>query len=70
MQKLAKREEQIMQVLWQLEKAFVKEIIDELPDPKPHFLPLHINKNSGNPNLYIICFSQEPFSLIMEAYKL
>ena len=37
MQKLAKREEQIMQALWQLEKAFVKEIIEELPAPKPHY---------------------------------
>ena len=37
MQKLAKREEQIMQVFWTLEKAFIKEIIPELPDPKPHY---------------------------------
>jgi len=37
MEKLAKREEQIMRVLWQLEKAFVKEIIAEMPDPKPHY---------------------------------
>jgi len=37
MQKLAKREEQIMQALWHLEKAFVKEIIQELPEPKPHY---------------------------------
>lgn len=37
MKKLAKREEQLMQVLWKLEKAFVKEIIDELPEPKPHY---------------------------------
>lgn len=37
MQKLAKREEEIMQVLWQLEKAFVKEIISEMPEPKPHY---------------------------------
>jgi BlaI family transcriptional regulator, penicillinase repressor len=37
MQKLAKREEQIMQAMWRLEKAFVKEIISELPDPKPHY---------------------------------
>ncbi len=37
MKKLAKREEQLMQVLWQLEKAFVKEIIEELPEPKPHY---------------------------------
>lgn len=37
MQKLAKREEQIMQVFWNLGKAFIKEIIPELPDPKPHY---------------------------------
>jgi BlaI family penicillinase repressor len=37
MQKLAKREEQIMQVVWNLEKAFIKEIIQELPEPKPHY---------------------------------
>lgn len=37
MQKLAKREEQIMQAVWSLERAFIKEIIRELPDPKPHY---------------------------------
>ena len=37
MQKLAKREEQIMQACWQLENAFIKEIIQEMPDPKPHY---------------------------------
>lgn len=37
MQKLAKREEQIMQACWQLENAFIKEIINEMPDPKPHY---------------------------------
>ncbi|OOQ61362.1 BlaI/MecI/CopY family transcriptional regulator [Mucilaginibacter pedocola] len=37
MQKLAKREEQIMQAFWSLGKAFIKEIIPELPDPKPHY---------------------------------
>lgn len=35
--KLAKREEQIMHVFWQLGKAFIKEVIPELPDPKPHY---------------------------------
>lgn len=25
-----------MQVIWKLDKAFLKEIIDELPSPKPH----------------------------------
>ena len=36
MKTLTKAEEQIMQVIWKLEKAFLKEIIDELPVPKPH----------------------------------
>ncbi len=33
---LTRAEEQIMQVIWKLDKAFLKEIIDELPNPKPH----------------------------------
>ena len=33
---LTKAEEQIMQVLWKLDKAFLREIIDSLPEPKPH----------------------------------
>ena len=37
MQKLAKREEQIMQVFWTLGKAFIKEVIPEMPEPKPHY---------------------------------
>lgn len=34
---LTKAEEQLMQVLWDLKKAFVKEVIDELPAPKPAY---------------------------------
>ena len=33
---LTKAEEQIMQVLWKLDKAFLREVIDALPEPKPH----------------------------------
>ena len=36
MKTLTKAEEQIMQVIWKLNKAFLREIIDELPSPKPH----------------------------------
>ncbi len=36
MKTLTKAEEQIMQVIWTKEKAFLREIIDELPLPKPH----------------------------------
>lgn len=37
MKELTKAEEQIMQELWTLGKAFVKDIIDQLPDPKPAY---------------------------------
>ncbi|MFC2130728.1 BlaI/MecI/CopY family transcriptional regulator [Bacteroidota bacterium] len=37
MQELTKAEEQVMQILWQLEKAFVKHVIEELPNPKPAY---------------------------------
>ncbi|HEY9194643.1 MAG TPA: BlaI/MecI/CopY family transcriptional regulator [Mucilaginibacter sp.] len=34
---LTRAEEQIMHVLWQLEKAYVKDVIDLLPEPKPAY---------------------------------
>ncbi|MEI6059793.1 MAG: BlaI/MecI/CopY family transcriptional regulator [Bacteroidota bacterium] len=37
MKKLTKAEEQIMQVLWELEKGFVNDIVDILPEPKPAY---------------------------------
>jgi len=37
MKSLTKAEEDIMQVLWQLEKANVKDIIKILPEPKPAY---------------------------------
>ena len=37
MKELTRAEEQVMQVLWKLENAFVKDIIDHLPPPKPAY---------------------------------
>jgi BlaI family penicillinase repressor len=37
MKELTKAEEQIMQVLWKLRKAFVKDIIEKLPEPRPAY---------------------------------
>jgi predicted transcriptional regulator len=34
---LTKAEEQVMQILWKLNEAIVKDIIDEMPDPKPAY---------------------------------
>jgi BlaI family transcriptional regulator, penicillinase repressor len=37
MKQLTKGEEQIMQVVWRLKTVFIREIIQELPVPKPHY---------------------------------
>jgi BlaI family transcriptional regulator, penicillinase repressor len=37
MRDLTKAEEQIMQVMWNIQPAFVKDIITELPEPKPAY---------------------------------
>jgi predicted transcriptional regulator len=37
MKELTQAEEQIMHILWRLDKAFVKEIIEELQNPKPAY---------------------------------
>ena len=37
MKQLTKAEEEIMQVLWHLQNASVKEVIYELPEPKPAY---------------------------------
>jgi predicted transcriptional regulator len=37
MKELTKAEDQIMQILWTLEKGFVKDIIEQMPDPKPAY---------------------------------
>jgi predicted transcriptional regulator len=36
MKTLTKAEEQIMQMLWKLDKAYLREIVDSMPNPKPH----------------------------------
>ena len=36
-QRLTPKEEELMQVLWHLRKAFVKEIVAALPEPRPHY---------------------------------
>ena len=37
MKKLTRKEEEVMKILWKLKKAFVKDIIDEYDEPKPHY---------------------------------
>ncbi|KJD34614.1 transcriptional regulator [Tamlana nanhaiensis] len=37
MEKLTNKEEEIMQILWKLEKAFVKDVMAEITQDKPHY---------------------------------
>lgn len=37
MKTLTKAEEQVMHVLWELEKAVVRDILERLPEPKPAY---------------------------------
>ncbi|HTJ49830.1 MAG TPA: BlaI/MecI/CopY family transcriptional regulator [Cyclobacteriaceae bacterium] len=37
MKELTKAEDQVMQILWVLEKGFVKDIIEQMPEPRPAY---------------------------------
>lgn len=37
MKELTKAEKEIMQVLWELGKGFVKDVLDQLPEPRPAY---------------------------------
>lgn len=37
MEKLTKAEEPVMQIIWKLKSAFVKEVINEMKEPKPPY---------------------------------
>jgi BlaI family transcriptional regulator, penicillinase repressor len=37
LKELTKAEDQVMQILWKLQKGFVKDIIEEMPNPKPAY---------------------------------
>lgn len=37
MKELTRSEEQVMQILWKLEKGFVNDIVELMPDPKPAY---------------------------------
>ncbi len=73
MVKLAKREEQIMQVFWDLKKAYIRDIIPLLPDPKPHYNSVATivkileekgfldHETSGNMHFYFPLVSREKY---------
>lgn len=37
LKELTRAEEQLMQVLWEIKKGYVKDVIEQLPEPKPAY---------------------------------
>ena len=70
---LTKAEEQIMQLLWQLKEAIVKDIIELMPEPKPAYNTVSTvvrvlegkgfigHKAYGNSHVYFPAISEEQY---------
>ena len=70
---LTKAEEQVMQILWQLNEAIVKYIIDKIPEPKPAYNTVSTvvrvlegkgfidHKAYGNSHVYFPLISEEKY---------
>ncbi|MFT6808955.1 MAG: BlaI family penicillinase repressor [Saprospiraceae bacterium] len=37
MKELTKREDQIMTIIWNLKEAVIKDIVEQFPEPQPHY---------------------------------
>ncbi|KPM30693.1 Transcriptional regulator, MecI family [Croceitalea dokdonensis DOKDO 023] len=73
MQKLTNKEEEVMKILWKLEKAFVKEVLAEMEGKKPHYNTLstiirHLEEKGyvsyeafGNTHRYYPIISKEAY---------
>ena len=71
---LTKAEEQVMQVLWQLQSTFLKDLVEAMPAPQPHsntvatILKILMEKGFveastvGRNNLYAPVVSRETYS--------
>src|SRR5665647_3267332 len=74
MKHLTNREEEIMELFWQKGPSYVKEIVDELPEPKPHYNTISTvvrgleekgflgHEQFGNTYRYFALISREEFS--------
>ena len=40
MEKLSQQEEDVMQVIWKIGKGFIKDFLEEMPNPKPPYTTL------------------------------
>ena len=74
MKHLTNREEEIMEIFWEKGSLFVKEVIDLLTDPKPHYNTISTivrgleekgfvgHEQFGNTHRYFAAISREEFS--------
>ncbi|MBN9285766.1 MULTISPECIES: BlaI/MecI/CopY family transcriptional regulator [Flavobacterium] len=72
-QKLTNKEEEVMHILWMLEKAFVKEVLAEIKEDQPHYNTLSTiirnleekgyvsHKAFGNTHQYYPLISKEDY---------
>ncbi len=73
MKKLTQKEEEIMIILWRLEKAFVKDVMQAIENEKPHYNTLstiirnleekgYVSHNAyGNTHQYFPIFKKEEY---------
>jgi predicted transcriptional regulator len=68
MKELTKAEEQIMQILWKIKKGFVKDVIAEMPEPKPAYNTvstiIRILENKGFVDHYTYGKTHEYYPLV------
>ena len=74
MKHLTNREEEIMELFWQKGPSYVKDIVDELPEPKPHYNTISTivrgleekgfvgHQQFGNTHRYAAIITREEFS--------
>jgi len=67
MEPLNPQEEQLMQVFWRLEKAIVRDILNELPEPRPPYTTLASNIKQLEKKGYL---SHRTYGNIHEYYPL
>ncbi len=73
MEKLTNKEEEVMHILWKLQKAFVKEVLAEITEDQPHYNTLstiirnleekgYVSHNAfGNTHQYFPIVSKEDY---------
>jgi len=74
MKELTKAEEQVMQIVWELESASVRDVVAQFPDPKPAYTTVATVMNAlekkgfadkipaGKSHLFVVKISKEDYS--------